>query len=302
MLRGCLPGLAGTGNGPRAAAHSPMSCGTHCQTALAQRLQSSAAASSRRHWGAGAYSSSPAASGGAEDAWIAQRVRGAAPSGGGRPAAWHCGATQLWTSHVQPRHGKAPRCCADGCLAAHGAVSAARRGAAPPQRSRRCTQARRTARLCLAAPQAPGAAAEAAALSELACVAAGEHGNGAPAQHLTGQGMPPGRALFGNGAARREPAHAAACSNSLPVQRPGSARGGQALLDSRATQPAGAVGAVSAPCSDSSGAAEAAAQPSTVPTVLLSSAEVDERRQDECALACIGLCAVLLLLPLLVIV
>ena len=291
MLTGCLPGLAGSGRRSLAPACSPAACSTHCQTALAQRLQSSAGAGSRRCWGAGGFSKPPAASGIADDACGARRVRSAAPSGGGGPAAWQCGATRLCIARGQLRRGQAAHCCADGCLAAHGAVSATRCGAARPQRRRRSARARRTACLCLAAPQAPGAAAEAAALSELACAAACESGIGMPVQHSSGRGLPSGKALFGNGAAHRESARAPACSDRTPLQRPGSARGAQALLDSVATQPTGAVGAGSAPCSDSSGAAEASAEPSLVAISSLSPAEVDERRQDECALVGTGLCA-----------
>lgn len=291
MLTGCLPGLAGTGRCSLAPACSPAACSMHCQTALAQRLQSSAAASTRRCWGAGGSSKPPAASGIADDACRARRVLGAAPSGGGGSASWHCSATQLCNARGQLRRGQATRCRADGCLAAHCAVSAAHSGAARPQRCRRGAQARQTACLCLAAPQAPGASAEAAALDELACAAAGKTGIGVPKQRSSGQGLPSGKALFGNGATHREPARTAACSDRLPLQRPGSARGAQALLDSEATQPTGAVGAGSAPCPDSSGAAEASAQPSLVASASLSPAELNERRQDECALIGEGLCA-----------
>ena len=286
MLTGCLPGLAGTGGRLLAPACSPAACSTHCQTALAQRRQSGAGAGSRRCWGPGGFSKPPAASGIADGACGARRVRSAAPCGGGGPAAW-----TLCIACGQLRRGQAARGRADGCRAAHGAVSATWCGAAPPQRRRRSAQARQTACLCLAAPQAPGAAAEAAALSDLSCAAAGEKRIGMPVQHSSGQGLPSGTALFGTGAAHRESARGPACSDRTPPQRPGSARGAQALLDSVATQPTGAVGAGSAPCSDSFGAAEALAEPSLVTISSLSPAEVDERRQDECALIGTGLCA-----------
>ena len=288
MLTGCLPGLAGTSGRPLAEACSPAACSMHCQTALGQRLQSGAGASSRRYWGAGVVNQPPAAGGLADDACRARRVRRTGPRGGGRPAAWHGGATQLCVSQLQLRRGQALRVCIDGYLAAHAAVSATQCGVGRSQRHRRLAQARRSACLCLAAPQAPGAAAEAAALNGLACAAAGEKGNGVPAQHSSGQGLPSGKALFGNGAVHRESERAAGRSDRLQIQRPGSARGAPALLDSVAAQP---VGAVSAPRCESSGAAEAAAQPSTAASASLSSAEVDERRPDECALVCTGLCA-----------